>query len=175
MGNIAGDSTEFRDIILQTNILENLMNAVKAEQAASPPNIETIRKSAWAFKNLCGHDGKFSSWSKIAPSIPMLKIFFDVDDMKAVLYATSTIVNLTAHPNADFAELSRLIGLLKNASYVKLTGAISALVELVSKHNLADLEANSGNPLFKDFMKKLAEMSEDSPILLFCFESVRIS
>lgn len=66
MGNIAGDSPRFRDIILQKGALDIIIKAIDNSN-----NVEKIEQGAWALSNLCRSTPR-PKYELVKTAIPIL-------------------------------------------------------------------------------------------------------
>lgn len=79
LGNIAGDSSQCRDYLLQSDIMRPLLTILHSEVNSANPRISLVRNATWTLSNLCR--GKPSpTWDQVAPSLPLLVMLLQASD-----------------------------------------------------------------------------------------------
>lgn len=112
MGNIAGDCAEYRELLLKTQVLHNLLQAVTTELSIPQPNFDFIRKSAYFLRNL--YEEGTPKWADVTPSIPIFSLLVKVDDEKTLAHVTWSLLRLASNPNMVASDLSWFLTPMKN-------------------------------------------------------------
>lgn len=118
LGNIAGDSPQCRDYLLQSDIMRPLLTVLHSEVVSATPKISLIRNATWTLSNLCR--GKPSpAWDQIAPSLPLLVILLQANDDEILTDACWSFSYLSDGVSdsikgiIDVSALPKLIALLQ--------------------------------------------------------------
>lgn len=83
IGNIAGDSWECRDSVLQTSAMEGLVSILSQSAVKAAENIPLLRNAVWAVSNCCR--GKPAPpWGLVYPALPALAKVIWLQDMEVV-------------------------------------------------------------------------------------------
>lgn len=114
MGNIAGDSSEFRDMILNCGGLKPLIHIIENSE-----NKNTIKHGTWAISNLCR--GKpLPDFELVKDAIPILaRVIMKEDDLEVLTDATWALSYLSDGSDSriqcviDTGCVPRLVSLLK--------------------------------------------------------------
>jgi len=123
LGNIAGDSTRCRDLVLsynhELNMLPSLLTAMGDFAAAS--DLTMLRNSTWTISNLCR--GKPPPrWPLISPALPALVQLIRVQNDEEVLVDACWAISYICEPPERIGHLlatgvlPMLVGLLSHAS-----------------------------------------------------------
>ena len=115
MGNIAGDSLKFRDLVLSAKALTSLL------QLAASSRLTIVRNVAWTISNLCRRKPA-PSFDQFKPALPVLSRLICCDDTETVTDATWALSYLSNGPNdriqavIDAGVVPHVIKLLDHAS-----------------------------------------------------------
>jgi HEAT repeat protein len=118
LGNIAGDSVEFRDIVLQNGALDVLLQ-VSQQSFNKSTKLSMIRQITWTISNLCRDKPNFEL---VRPALPLLaKLLFskDTDVVADACWALSYLSD----------------GTKEQISTVLATGIASRLIELLGNED----------------------------------------
>src|SRR5690606_4494642 len=85
LGNIAGDSAECRNLVLQHGVLEPLLQAIRVAQRSGP--LTLLRNAVWVLSNLCRGKPQ-PSLSLLSPALPLLAELIHSADSEVVVDAT---------------------------------------------------------------------------------------
>jgi len=118
LGNIAGDSSQFRDIILNQNGVELLVNALKNDS-----NVSLRRNGVWALSNLCR--------GKPLPNLSLIK--------GAIPFFADVLKNDTDEQSLTDAAwgVSYAVGNEQGVEIFLAQNAVPNLIQLLSHQNLA--------------------------------------
>jgi len=125
LGNVAGDSVHCRDLVLQHQALDALLqvSATFSDQS----RLSTIRNATWTLSNLCR--GKPApAFHLVAPALPLLQRLIYSNDMETVTDACWALSYLSDGPN------DRIEAVLN-------AGVAPRLVELLHVQNTAQTPA----------------------------------
>jgi hypothetical protein len=132
LGNIAGDSPNFRDLVLQSGGLEPVMNVIKSAEKMS-----IIRNATWTLSNMCrGKPQPPLQW--VVPALGTLTQLIHSTDVDALTDACWALTYLSdgseEHINAVLAAnvLPRLVELLGHPDAKVQTPALRALGNIVT-------------------------------------------
>uniref|UniRef100_A0A8C6T1V7 Importin subunit alpha n=1 Tax=Neogobius melanostomus TaxID=47308 RepID=A0A8C6T1V7_9GOBI len=133
LGNIAGDSTECRDFVIDCNILPSLVNA-----SDTPPKINAV----WALSNLCRGKNPPPDFSKVSPCLSVLSWLLFVNDTDILADACWALSYLSDGPNdkiqavIDSGVCRRLVELLMHSDYKVVSPALRAVGNIVTGDDL---------------------------------------
>jgi hypothetical protein len=132
LGNIAGDSPNFRDLVLQSGGLEPVMNVIRSAEKMS-----IIRNATWTLSNLCrGKPQPPLQW--VVPALGTLAQLIHSTDVEALTDACWALTYLSdgseEHINAvlNANVLRRLVELLGHPDAKVQTPALRALGNIVT-------------------------------------------
>jgi hypothetical protein len=127
LGNIAGDCTDLRDMVLQngalTPILANLQN---------PANVGLLKNITWAMSNLC-RGSPAPNRDMIRPAIPVLKHLITHTEKEVVADACWALSYITNGENdriqevVDHQTCLNLVKLIQDSSATIITPALRTL------------------------------------------------
>jgi hypothetical protein len=134
LGNIAGDSPQFRDLVLKANMLPPLLAQLKQHSKMS-----MLRNATWALSNLCRGKPDFQA---VAPALETLShLIFSRDD-KVLTDTCWALSYLTEGPNDQIQTVveagvsRRLVELLVHPSLAVQTPALRAGGNIVPGTNI---------------------------------------
>jgi hypothetical protein len=132
LGNIAGDSPNFRDLVLQSGGLEPVMNVIRSAEKMS-----IIRNATWTLSNLCrGKPQPPLQW--VVPALVTLQQLIHSTDVEALTDACWALTYLSdgseEHINAvlNANVLNRLVELLGHPDAKVQTPSLRALGNIVT-------------------------------------------
>ena len=145
LGNIAGDGTEFRDVVLNQNAMDGIIKNVN-----HPYNKSLLKNLVWALSNLCRNKPS-PPLSTIEPAVlPLVNIIkgysqkvldcnsFDVDDKDIIIDSCWALSYITDGENAkiqkviDCGVTSNLVELLASSSASIVTPVLRIIGNFVS-------------------------------------------
>jgi len=136
LGNIAGDSPNFRDLVLQSGGLEPVMNVIRSAEKMS-----IIRNATWTLSNLCrGKPQPPLQW--VVPALGTLAQLIHSTDVEALTDACWALTYLSdgseEHINAvlNANVLRRLVELLGHPDAKVQTPALRALGNIVTGNDM---------------------------------------
>lgn len=137
VGNISGESPQYRDATLQHDVLSPLLTTLVAEMQSNFPNGDLAKNTAWAISNLCR--GKPSpSWDQLAPALPVLAQLLYIDDEEILSEATWAIAYMSdgcARALEDILSaqiVPRLVQLLSSRNVLIQASCVRALGNIVT-------------------------------------------
>lgn len=123
LGNIAGDSSQCRDYVLHSDIMQPLLAILYNQMADQNPVLGLIRNSTWTLSNLCR--GKPSpSWDQVAPALPILVMLLQANDDEILTdscWSFSYLSDGTSSNIRGIIESSALPFLINLLSYIEAT------------------------------------------------------
>ena len=147
LGNIAGDSSEFRNIVLGLNALEPL-----AANVAQPANLSLLRNCTWALSNFCRGKPQ-PPMHVVAPALPVLAhVLINSNDQDTIIDATWALSYLSDGENSriqavvDLGIIPSLVGMLQSNKTQYIVPALRTLGNIVSGNDSqtqAVINANS--------------------------------
>ena len=137
LGNIAGDSYTFRNMVLQSGALQPLMVLLSPERSSE----STIRNATWTLSNFCR--GKPPpAFEMVSPSLPALAQLASSSDEEVVVDACWALSYLSDGPNEriqsviDSGVTPRLVELLTHHSSTVLVPALRTVGNIVTGDDL---------------------------------------
>merc|ERR1712137_120759 len=132
LGNIAGDSPNFRDLVLQSNALAPILAVLSV---ADKPSM--VRNATWTLSNLCrGKPPPDFEW--VSPALPTLANLIHTNDVEVVTDACWALSYLSDGPNERVAAViqsgvcRRLVELLQHPSPLVQSPALRAVGNVVT-------------------------------------------
>jgi len=132
LGNIAGDSPNFRDLVLQSGGLHPIMQVLSASEKTS-----MMRNATWALSNLCrGKPPPPLEW--VSPALSTLASLIYSMDVEVLTDACWALSYLSDGPNERIAAVigagvvPRLIELLQHSSPLVQTPALRVVGNIVT-------------------------------------------
>eukprot|EP01052_Picozoa_sp_SAG31_P005095 SAG31_NODE_219_length_19926_cov_4.297297_8_plen_554_part_00 len=132
LGNIAGDSPQCRDLVLQLGILGPLMAQINEQS-----RISMMRNATWALSNLCRGKPQ-PDFSVVKPALPCFAHLMFSDDDEVVTDACWALSYLSDGTNdkiqavIDSGVVSRLVELLSHPSTSVKTPALRTVGNIVT-------------------------------------------
>lgn len=138
MGNIALDCIEFRDMLLDTKILENLLKAVQMEQSSSTINFKVIYEASWILNNLASAlGGKYPIWTKVKGSISIIDILLKVGNEEALVQVSRALSRLVYNPGMVTSEMTCLLEqinqLINNSTNLEIKFILTDVASKITK------------------------------------------
>lgn len=79
LGNIAGDSPDFRDLVLKSGGLNPLLHQIRLALQSPTPKVTMLRNATWTLSN-CARGKPRASLDQITSAIPIIKeLIFSTD------------------------------------------------------------------------------------------------
>merc|ERR1719284_137269 len=132
LGNIAGDSPNFRDLVLQSGGLNSLLNVLRESEKTS-----MMRNATWTLSNLCrGKPPPHFEW--VSPALSTLAQLIYSSDVEVLTDACWALSYLSDGPNERIAAViqagvcRRLVELLTHTSPLVQTPALRAVGNIVT-------------------------------------------
>ncbi len=94
LGNIAGDSTQHRDLMLQHGMMTPLLQSM----AMKSPNPSMLRNGTWALSNLCRGKPE-PPFELVMPALPLLSQLIYSTDEEVLIDACRALSNLSRGSN----------------------------------------------------------------------------
>jgi len=132
LGNIAGDSFQCRDHILEHGVMEYLLRSL-----LESPKLSLLRNGTWTLSNLCRGKPQ-PDWSLVSPALPILaRLAHSTDDevLTDVLWALSYLSDGTNDRIQSIVETGiarRVTELLIHHSYSVQTPALRMIGNIVT-------------------------------------------
>eukprot|EP00002_Diphylleia_rotans_P005332 TRINITY_DN14463_c0_g1_i1.p1 TRINITY_DN14463_c0_g1~~TRINITY_DN14463_c0_g1_i1.p1 ORF type:complete len:548 (-),score=125.95 TRINITY_DN14463_c0_g1_i1:415-2058(-) len=132
LGNIAGDSPRFRDLVLQSGIMAPHLALFRPDSKLS-----ILRNATWALSNLCRGKPQ-PSIETVAPAIPYLAKLVTHFDDEVITDATWALSYISDGPNdriqavISSGVVPRLVELLRHANVAVQTPALRCLGNIVT-------------------------------------------
>eukprot|EP01133_Synstelium_polycarpum_P005733 gene5733-6631_t len=139
LGNIAGDSTRTRDIVLASGAMEQLVRTINQH----PRLLSTVRNATWTISNLCR--GKPPpSFEAIQMALPTLtKLILEQQDEEILIDACNSLASIAdSAGDASIAAIvnsgvcGRLVAFLGHTSYTMVVQTLPILCTLASGNDL---------------------------------------
>lgn len=137
IGNISGESPEFRDLTLQCDVMGSLLTTLVSEMNAGFPTDDLAKNTTWAISNLCR--GKPSpAWDQIALALPVLAQLIYLDHEEILGEATWAIAYMSDGSSRALEEIiragiiPRLVALLSSRSFLIQASCVRALGNIVT-------------------------------------------
>mmetsp|Transcript_36393 Transcript_36393/g.53314 ORF Transcript_36393/g.53314 Transcript_36393/m.53314 type:complete len:524 (-) Transcript_36393:179-1750(-) len=136
LGNIAGDCTEFRDLILQAGGLNPLLMNI-----AQPESLTLLRNVTWALSNFCRGKPQ-PDLETVRPAIPALASLLTHTDQETVVDACWALSYLSDGEDdriqacVDGGVVPHLVNLLSNPSSQVITPALRTLGNIVTGNDV---------------------------------------
>lgn len=133
LGNIAGDGTHYRDLVLRENVMGPLVNLIRLSD-----KITMVRNATWTLSNLCRGKNPPVNFALIEPALQVLAILLYVKDDETLTDACWALSYLTDSDNAQITRivetgvLQRLIELLTHPNMTVATPALRAIGNIVT-------------------------------------------
>jgi len=154
LGNIAGDSPEYRDLVLQTNNCMHLLIAII--NAPKEPKITMLRNATWCMSNFCRGKPKpnFGKINSCIPVIAKLLMQRDEEILTDSCWALSYITDDQTTDNLKIAAVlhqkdvcSRLIYLLQHGKSAVQVPSLRTIGNIVTGDDHQTQAMLSHNPL----------------------------
>lgn len=137
LGNIAGDSSELRDMVIDNDAVEPLVSALSKENCK-----ESLKKNGiWALSNLCRNKNPLVDLTKIKALLPLFSKEIEQNkhsENETLIDACWAISYLTDGPNERIAEiikslnLNDIVELLKHPSSKVVVPVLRIVGNIVS-------------------------------------------
>merc|ERR1719382_1234063 len=145
LGNIAGDSPNFRDLVLQSHGLNPIMTVLRESEKTS-----MMRNATWTLSNLCrGKPPPPFEW--VCPALSMLANLIYNSDVEVLTDACWALSYLSDGPNERITAViqagvcRRLVELLLHSSALVQTPALRAVGNIVTgDHHQTQVILQSG-------------------------------
>ncbi|XP_041462692.1 importin subunit alpha-7-like [Lytechinus variegatus] len=133
LGNIAGDSAECRDRVLNCGILIHLLAVLSKSNRLS-----MTRNAVWALSNLCRGKSPPPDFKQVSPCLPVLSRLLFSSDQDVLADACWALSYLSDGPNEkiqaviDSGVCRRLVELLMHSSNSVVSAALRAVGNIVT-------------------------------------------
>ncbi|XP_013777703.1 importin subunit alpha-7-like [Limulus polyphemus] len=133
LGNIAGDSPEFRDYVLGQGILSPLLELINKSK-----RISMTRNAVWALSNLCRGKNPPPKFEEVTPCLPVLAHLLFHSDSSVLGDACWALSYLSDGPNEkiqaviDAGVCRRLVELLMYSNNIVVSAALRAVGNIVT-------------------------------------------
>jgi len=133
LGNIAGDSPHFRDIVLSQNAMPKLLESIEIHTG----NLSMMRNATWTLSNFCRGKPQ-PNFSLVAPALPVLaKLIFSADN-EILTDACWALSYISDGPNDRIQAVinsgvcARLVALLHHTQWAIVTPALRTIGNIVT-------------------------------------------
>eukprot|EP01060_Flectonema_neradi_P007698 TRINITY_DN15406_c0_g1_i2.p1 TRINITY_DN15406_c0_g1~~TRINITY_DN15406_c0_g1_i2.p1 ORF type:complete len:455 (+),score=69.28 TRINITY_DN15406_c0_g1_i2:475-1839(+) len=132
LGNIAGDSTKCRDLILHSSVMQPLIDIVH-----NNPKQKTLTNTAWCISNLLRGKNPLPNFNLVAPILPTLQVLLSYPDEDVVADTCWSLSFLADGPESridaviQLGVVPRIVSLLE-LSYLIQIPALRAAGNIVA-------------------------------------------
>ena len=137
LGNIAGDSPNCRDLVLNANAMGPLLQVIHVGATSTPVRLPLVRNASWTLSNLCR--GKpVPDWGKVSVALPVLSGLLTSNDREILTDACWALSYLSDGSNDHIEDVissgvvPRLVQLLGHDAHAVQTPALRALGNIVT-------------------------------------------
>ncbi|KAJ1444615.1 armadillo-type protein [Pelagophyceae sp. CCMP2097] len=136
LGNIAGDSTASRDMVIGAGALEPMLANI-----VTPASTSLLRNATWAISNLCRGKPQ-ADLERLRPAIPVLVDLLRKDDVDTLMDACWSLSYLTDGDEAriqavvDVGACAALAPLLAHESHKVVTPALRTIGNIVTGNDV---------------------------------------
>lgn len=141
LGNIAGDSPDFRDLVLKSGGLNPLLHQIRLALQSPTPKVTMLRNATWTLSN-CARGKPRASLDQITSAIPIIKELIFSTDVE-VLTDACWALSYISDGNNDDSEAAidallnnglatRLVQLLGHSACPVITPALRTIGNIVS-------------------------------------------
>ena len=85
LGNIAGDSPECRNLVLEAGALERLREYCKPIQTPNEAQLSLLRNATWTLSNFC-RGRPPPEWNYVKEALPILQALLTVEDEEVTFF-----------------------------------------------------------------------------------------
>jgi importin subunit alpha-1 len=148
-GNIAGNSVQDRDHVLQMGVMQYIVNTITILEK---PNLPLLRAATWTISTLC-RKKPYPDYDNISPALPILADFLNHNDagvMENSCWAFSCIAARSdnrCQAIIDVKVLPRMTELLSHSVPSVRRAALSTIGFIVSGNDLQTQAVLNCNPL----------------------------